>query len=68
MKDEFEIKELVSRNKISAARDDLVEQVTDVKQRYKAEIERLSKKLMVERKDYLESLEKTLDVFNLKVS
>ena len=68
MKDEFEIKELVSRNKISASRDDMVEQVTEVKQRYKTEIERLNLKITTERKDYLESLEKTLDVFALKVT
>mmetsp|Transcript_20975 Transcript_20975/g.32517 ORF Transcript_20975/g.32517 Transcript_20975/m.32517 type:complete len:136 (+) Transcript_20975:984-1391(+) len=62
MKDEFEIKELVNRNKITATRDDLVEQVTDVKQRYKAEIERLNKKLITERKEYLAALEKVYEL------
>jgi len=53
VKDEYEIKELISKNKISATRDDMVEQVTEVKNRYKTEIEKLNQKVLKERKDYL---------------
>ncbi len=62
MKDEYEIKEMVNRNKISATRDDIAEQVAEVKQRYKSEIERLNKKLIAERKEYLTALEKVYEI------
>ena len=61
-KDEFEIKELIYRNKMQTSVNSYTEQVAEVKKRYQGDIESGAQKLLLERKRYLLALEVTYEM------